>query len=50
MPKNFDATLKGMLERGPADWPALLGFRGNPVEIMDSFRICWEELLRWKNP
>ena len=36
MSKPFDATLKGLLERGPADWSALAGFAGRQVEIIDA--------------
>jgi predicted transposase YdaD len=36
MSKRFDATLKGLLERGPADWPALVGYPGAAVEVVDA--------------
>jgi predicted transposase YdaD len=36
MSKRFDATVKGMLERGPSDWAALAGFPGLPVEVTDA--------------
>jgi predicted transposase YdaD len=33
---EFDATLKTMLEAGPADWPRLLGLPGSDVEVIDA--------------
>ena len=36
MSKPFDATLKGMLERGPADWPALLRITGCQAQVIDA--------------
>src|SRR4051794_13258183 len=36
MSKRFDATVKGLLERGPSDWPALAGFAGRQVEVIDA--------------
>ena len=36
MSKYFDATMKGLLECGPADWVALAGFPGRKAEIVDA--------------
>jgi hypothetical protein len=36
MPKPFDATLKVMLEAGPADWLALAGLPVRPAVVIDS--------------
>ena len=36
MPKPFDATLKGMLERSPGDWAALAGFQRREVSVVDA--------------
>jgi hypothetical protein len=36
MSKPFDATLKGMLEESPADWPALAGWPARYVDVIDS--------------
>lgn len=36
MSKYFDATIKGLLECGPADWVALAGFPGRTAEIVDA--------------
>lgn len=36
MSKPFDATLKGMLERNPADWLELAGYSGAEVEVIDA--------------
>jgi hypothetical protein len=36
MAKKFDATGKGLVDRGPPDWAALLGFPGLPVEVADA--------------
>jgi len=36
MSKPFDATLKGMLEWSPADWPALAGYPAETVEAIDA--------------
>jgi hypothetical protein len=33
---KFDATVKAMLEEGPADWPALAGRKVGPVEDIDA--------------
>lgn len=33
---KFDATIKGMLEESPSDWPALAGWPGCQVEVVDS--------------
>ena len=33
---KFDATLKTMLEAGPADWPRLLGLPGSDVDVIDA--------------
>jgi predicted transposase YdaD len=34
--KPFDATLKGLLELSPEDWPVLAGFPRSPVEVIDA--------------
>jgi predicted transposase YdaD len=34
--KPFDATPKGLLEVGPADWPAFLGVVARTVEVVDA--------------
>src|SRR5947199_4785337 len=36
MSKPFDATPKGLLEIGPADWPAFVGVSARAVEVMDA--------------
>jgi hypothetical protein len=36
MAKPFDATLKGMLEESPDDWPVLAGFPRAPAEVIDA--------------
>lgn len=36
MSKPFDATLKAMLEAGPADWLALAGHPGLAAEVIDA--------------
>jgi len=34
--KPFDATLKGLLEESPDDWPVLAGLPRSPVEVIDA--------------
>jgi predicted transposase YdaD len=36
MSKPFDATLKGMLEWSPTDWPALAGHPATTAEVIDA--------------
>jgi predicted transposase YdaD len=36
MSKRFDATVKGLLDRGPSDWPALAGFPGRHTDVIDA--------------
>lgn len=36
MSKPFDATLKGLLEESPEDWPVLAGLPRAPVEVVDA--------------
>ncbi len=36
MSKRFDAAVKGMLEYGPSDWPALAGFPGRKAKVTDA--------------
>jgi hypothetical protein len=36
MSKRFDATVKGLLEFGPDDWPALAGYPQRQVEVVDA--------------
>src|SRR4051794_23457017 len=36
MAKPFDATLKGMLEASPQDWPVLVGRPPGTVELIDA--------------
>jgi hypothetical protein len=36
MTRQFDATPKGLLEIGPADWPAFLGVPARSVEVKDA--------------
>src|SRR5262245_6757625 len=36
MAKPFDATLKSLIEAGPADWVALAGFPGQRVDLVDA--------------
>jgi predicted transposase YdaD len=36
MSKRFDATVKGLLEFGPEDWPALAGYPQRRVEVVDA--------------
>jgi hypothetical protein len=36
MPLRFDATLKGLLEEGPGDWPVLAGLPRSKVEVIDA--------------
>src|SRR5947199_5559051 len=36
MSKQFDATVKGLLDRGPSDWPALAGFPGRHADVIDA--------------
>src|SRR5438132_6231719 len=36
MERRFDATLKGLLEDAPADWPRLLGITDARVRVIDA--------------
>ena len=36
MSKPFDATPKGLIQLGPADWPAFLGHIADAVEVVDA--------------
>src|SRR5262245_31103549 len=36
MPMPYDATLKDLLERGPADWVALAGHPGCVADLIDA--------------
>ena len=36
MPKQYDATLKALLEYSPADWPRLVGYAAPEVEMVDA--------------
>jgi predicted transposase YdaD len=36
MPKPIDATLKGLLEASPPDWPALAGYPETRVDVIDA--------------
>src|SRR5687767_11827001 len=36
MSKPFDATVKGMVEAGPPDWAALVGFPNRQVDVIDA--------------
>jgi predicted transposase YdaD len=36
MSKPFDATPKGLVDLGPADWPAFLGVAARTVEVVDA--------------
>lgn len=54
MSKRFDATRKGLLEFGPKDWPALMGFPESPVEVVDAdvstFTGASDKVLRVRDP
>jgi predicted transposase YdaD len=50
MSKPFDATLKGMLEESPGDWPVLAGFPRGEAEVIDAdistFTVAADKVIR----